>query len=65
MLNQNNEPDMEMLAAEVHGVYCTQYEAKHGKAYWTMGNYDLLDEDTKEFDRAIVRWHLKRITDNA
>jgi hypothetical protein len=52
--------EIERLAEEVHQVYCEQYEKKHGKPYWTGGDYSKLDEVTKDFDRAIVRWHLSR-----
>lgn len=52
------EDCMEALSAEVHKVYCEQYEKDNGKPYWTNGEYSKLDERTKEYDRNIVRWHL-------
>lgn len=52
---QAAEPDIERLSEAVHKSYCEQYKKNHGKEYWTKGNYSLLDEETKEFDRATVR----------
>ena len=54
--------DMEEVSEAVHKSYCKQYKIKHGKEYWTKGDYSLLDDETKEFDRATVRTiisHLK------
>lgn len=45
---------IERLAEVVHKAYCKQYKKKHGKDYWTKGDYSLLDEETKEFDRVTV-----------
>ncbi len=42
----------EKLAEIVHKAYCKEYERQKGEPYWTNGDYSLLDEDTKEFDRA-------------
>ena len=47
--------DIEKISEAVHIAYCEQYKLKHGKEYWTKGNYGLLDEETKEFDRATVK----------
>ena len=47
----------EALAADVHRVYCRQYEKRFGKPYWTDGDFAKLDEPTKEYDRAFVKWH--------
>ena len=52
---------IEALAAEVHGIYCVEYEKRFGKPYWTGADYSKLDEPTKDYDRAFVRWHLERI----
>ena len=46
---------VEHLAELVHKAYCREYELQNDEEYWTSGNYDLLDEDTKEFDRESVR----------
>lgn len=46
---------IEKLAEKVHKAYCKYYEVRHGKPYWTNGDYNLLDEDTKEADRVTVR----------
>lgn len=49
------DKELEVIAMQVHQAYCVQYEVKHGKPYWTLGDYSKLDEETKEFDRATVR----------
>ena len=46
---------IEHLARLVHKAYCVEYERQKGEPYWTKGDYDLLDEDTKEYDRVTVR----------
>lgn len=46
---------LERLAELVHKAYCKEYERQKGKRYWTEGDYSLLDEPTKDFDRASVR----------
>lgn len=51
----------EKLAEEVHHVYCEQYEKDNGKPYWTNGDYSKLSEETKEYDRNIVRWHQEKL----
>ncbi|KKN78827.1 hypothetical protein LCGC14_0345990 [marine sediment metagenome] len=53
--------EIERISEVVHKAYCKQYEIKHGKPYWTNGDYSLLDEPTKEFDRATVRAVLEAI----
>lgn len=55
-----SEQEIEVLAAEVHIIYCDQYKKNNGKPYRTNGDYSLLDEPTKDYDRAFVRWHLNR-----
>lgn len=52
---------IEKLACEVHKVYCKAYSKRFGKAYFTKGDYSKLDEGTKNYDRAFVRWHLSKI----
>jgi hypothetical protein len=51
--------DREKLAEQIHQIYCNQYEKKNGKEYWTQGAYSLLDEETKDFDRAIADFILE------
>lgn len=51
--------EWEELAAQVHHIYCVQYEKDRGTPYWTEGDYNKLDERTKQYDRNIVDWHLK------
>lgn len=53
---------VEYLSEKVHQAYCKQYEKKNGKPYWTNGDYSLLDEEIKEFDRVTVRVILDCIT---
>jgi hypothetical protein len=52
---------IETLSREIHQLYCEEYKKQNGKDYWTKGNYDLLAEKTKEFDRNIAKWHLQKI----
>jgi hypothetical protein len=56
--------DVEILAQQIHKVYCAYYQNRHGKNYWTNGDYSLLDEETKEADRYMARFILKREFDN-
>jgi len=51
----------EKLSAEVHQVYCKAYEKRFGKPYWTGGDYTKLKEESKDYDRAFVAWHLSKI----
>ena len=44
----------EKLAEIVHKAYCKEYERQKGEPYWTKGDYNLLDEDTKAFARVTV-----------
>lgn len=53
--------DIERISEAVHKSYCKQYKIKHGKEYWTGGDYSKLDEETKEFDRATVRAVIKAL----
>ncbi len=46
---------VEKLAEAVHKSYCRGYRETHGKEYWTKGDYNKLDEKTKEIDRETVR----------
>ncbi len=46
---------LERLAEAVHKAYCVHYKKMHGKEYWTKGDYSLLDDETKEYDRVTVR----------
>jgi hypothetical protein len=52
--------EIEELSAQIHLVYCAYYLKRHGVTYWTKGNYDLLDEETKEADRFMARFILER-----
>lgn len=60
-MSEEKPSEIESLAAEIHGVYCRQYEKNHGKPYRTNGDYSQLDEPTKDYDRAFIRWHLARL----
>lgn len=46
------------MAEEIHHLYCAQYLKDHGEPYWTNGDYALLNERTKEYDRNIARFLL-------
>lgn len=46
---------LEQCAEAVHKAYCRNYEERNEKEYWTRGDYNKLDEETKEIDRATVR----------
>jgi hypothetical protein len=50
------DKEIEALSKEVHGVYCKYYREIKGEEYWTHGNYELLDEQTKEADRYMARF---------
>ncbi len=52
--------EIEKLSEEIHKLYCEQYLKDHGKSYWTNGDYSKLDERTKEYDRNIARFIIKR-----
>ena len=49
-----DDQKIELLSEAVHKAYCKCYERKHGKPYWTNGDYSKLDDETKGFDRATV-----------
>ena len=46
--------EIERLARAAHRGYCKAYLKNTGKEYWTGGDYDKLDEKTKEIDRIVV-----------
>lgn len=46
---------IEELSCAVHRAYCKQYLKREGKQYWTGGDYSMLDEETKDIDRATVK----------
>lgn len=48
--------ELEQLSEKIHHLYCEQYIKDNGKPYWTNGDYSLLDERTKEYDRNIARF---------
>ncbi len=53
---QHVRPDeIEKLATAVHKAYCENHKIRTGKDYWTRGDYNRLDDTTKEIDRATVR----------
>lgn len=57
---ETNRETLETLSEKIHHLYCEQYFADNGKYYWTEGDYSKLDERTKEYDRNIARFILKR-----
>lgn len=52
--------EKESLAAEIHRVYCTAYEKRFGKPYFTNGDYNLLEEPVKDYDRALADFIIER-----
>ena len=61
MTDQKLTPEqeaVEVMARQIHGVYCQYRREVHGEEYWTKGNYDLLDDKTKEADRYMARFAL-------
>lgn len=52
---------VEKCAEAVHKAYCDNYFARNASEYWTRGDYSLLNEETKEIDRATVRAVLKMV----
>ena len=56
---------VEEYAKEIHKIFCDYYFRRYGKEYWTCGKYELLDEETKEADRAVARFVQQAITDTA
>ena len=53
--------NIEKISEKVHKAYCKEYKKQHGKDYWTKGDYSKLTEETKDFDRKIVKVLLKAI----
>ena len=62
MLVDINEATLEKCSEAVHKSYCEDYKLRHGKDYWTKGNYSLLNERTKDIDRKTARAVLCTIT---
>ena len=53
--NTHSEKEcMEKACEAVHKAYCDYYYDTHGKEYWSKGDYNKLDEGTKEIDRRTV-----------
>lgn len=50
---------IELCAEAVHKSYCKCYKKREGKEYWTKGDYNKLNEETKEIDRETVKAVLK------
>ena len=53
--------EIEKLASEIHGVYCIAYEKRFGKPFFTGGDYAKLDEPTKDYNRALAKWHIEKM----
>lgn len=51
--------DIEKICEAVHKAYCSERIRQGKEPYWTNGDYSLLDEPTKEYDRATVKAVLK------
>jgi hypothetical protein len=57
--------DIEKIASAVHVAYCDDYLKRKGIPYWTNGDYSLLNEETKEIDRATVRAVLRALKEQS
>ena len=58
---KHDAEEIEKVAAEIHKCYCRVYKRRSGTPYWTNGDYSKLDESTKDYDREMAVFHLKRI----
>lgn len=47
--------EIEAICAKVHLAYCSERLRQGNEPYWTRGDYEKLDENTKEYDRVTVR----------
>ena len=47
--------EMEEICEAVHKAYCNELLRQGKEPYWTEGDYNKLDELTKDFDRATVK----------
>lgn len=57
----NADVRVEKLSAEIHKCYCRAYERRFGKPYWTGGDYSVLEEATKDYDREMARFMLEAL----
>ena len=55
------EDIVEVLSREVHKAYCDERIRQGKPPYYTGGDYNKLDEETKDFDRATVRAVLRAL----
>ena len=55
--------NMEYICEQVHKAYCRYKKEETGEDYWTKGDYSLLKEEGKEYDRRTVRAVIQAITD--
>ncbi len=53
---------IEILAEQIHKIYCNTYKKHYGKEYWTKGDYSKLSEEIKDYDRAIAKFIIQRDT---
>lgn len=54
--------NIEFICEAVHKAYCDERVRQGKEPYWTGGDYNKLDEATKDYDRATVRAVLKAIS---
>lgn len=54
-MSNDKRGEIEFLSELVHKAYCKSYRIKHGKDYWTDGDYNKLTEEDKNYDRATVK----------
>ena len=55
--------DMETVCEKVHKAYCKYKKEETGEDYWTKGDYSLLKDEGKEYDRRTVRAVLDAIVE--
>ena len=57
------DDNMEYICEQVHKAYCKYKKEKTGEEYWTKGDYSLLKDEGKEYDRRTVRAVIQAITE--
>ena len=55
--------DIEKICEEVHKAMCQYHKERTGEDYWTKGDYSLLKDEGKEYDRRTVRAVIQAIID--
>jgi hypothetical protein len=53
--------DILKIAKNMHKIYCKYYKKVTGNSYWTKGNFNLLDDKSKEMEIEIVKAMIKEL----